>query len=254
MKKHNNLAENYDQHAFIQFEVGKRLLERLSLMASFSPKVILDVGAGTGFLTRKLQAHYPKSTLMGLDIANEMISFAKKEKQSWRPWRSQPHYIQGAMEKLPFKNQSIDLIFSNFTLPWANDLSVVLKECKRVLSRDGILLFSTLGPNTLMDLNISLPKFLDMHDVGDALLNAQFIDPVVDMEMITVKYSKVEELLNDLKETGMTNLDLHSIALLPATYEIIYGYACQQNTSTHRQDDDGVVRIPADLIPRIPKS
>jgi len=275
----NMAASTYDGSSFVQQEIGQRLLERVSLIKK-KPPVILDIGSGTGFLTRQLQQHFPKSTVIGLDLAQGMSHFAKSN-QPRRFFKNNPLYLSADTEVLPFKNQSIDLIFSNFTLQWCFNLSHVCAEFKRVLKPEGILFFSTLGPQTLYELRESFAsvdnvthvnQFADMHDIGDLLLNTLFKDPVIDMEMITVTYKEVKDLLHDLKATGAHNMNIyckktltpksHLAAmkkayekfkqpdgLYPCTYEIIYGHAMQNDTTLHRQDKDGVIRIPGNKLP-----
>lgn len=274
-------APHYDRHAFVQNEIGQRLMDRVSCIQNI-PNRILDVGAGTGKLTRQLQTRFPKSTIIGIDIAQGMVDYAKHQ-QTWKPFRHQPHYLCADMNRLPFKSQSFDLIFSNFTLQWGNDLRAIFAEFKRVLAPNGLLFFTTLGPQTLFELRHSFAKvddhihvhsFCDMHDIGDLLLNCPFTDPIVDMEMLTVTYQDVISLLNDLKGTGANNLSPdrrrgctpHLIlkqmleayeafrradSLYPATYEIIYGHACKSASMLHKQDQDGIITIPADKIPRL---
>ncbi len=272
-------AKTYDQSAFVQKEIGHRLIERLDLIKT-PPATILDVGAGTGYITRQLQQKFPKASIMGLDLAHGMTQFAKS-KQPWHLWKNKPFYICGDTEILPFANKSFDLIFSNFTLQWCFELNKVFKEFKRVLKPNGMLFFTTLGPQTLFELRQSwqavsshthVNPFSDMHDVGDLILNSAFSDPVMDMEMITATYPDVKQLLNDLKATGARNMnqtrskgitpknDIKQMmaayetfkqldGLYPATFEVIYGHAWHQESLVHRQDEDGYVRIPGDKIP-----
>jgi malonyl-CoA O-methyltransferase len=272
-------SKTYDASAFVQKEIGQRLLERLDLLKA-PPNTILDVGAGTGLLTRQLQQKFPKSRIIGLDLAQGMTQFAKS-KQPWHLWKNRPFYICGDTEALPFANKSIDLIFSNFTLQWCFNLKQVFAEFKRVLKPNGMLFFTTLGPQTLIELRTCWEKanphthvndFVDMHDIGDIILNSRFCDPVIDMEMITATYRDIKQLLIDLKATGARNMNLtrhksitrkqdfkrmleayeafkQNDGLYPATFEVIYGHAWRIDTLVHRQEEDGYVRIPADKIP-----
>lgn len=273
-------AKTYDQSAFIQKEIGQRLIERLDLLKS-PPQMILDVGAGTGFLTRALQQKFPQSRIIGLDLAQGMTHFAKS-KQPWQLWRNKPFYVCGDMETLPFASNSFDLIFSNFTLQWSFALEKTFKELKRVLKPNGFLFFTTLGPHTLIELRQSwadspfthVNEFTDMHDIGDLLLKSRFNDPVMDMEMITVTYPHVKQILRDLKATGARNMNLNRAKgctsrnhfdkmfqtydtfkradnLYPATFEVIYGHAWHSPSFLYREDEDGLIRIPADKIPRL---
>ena len=271
----NKAAAHYDKHAIVQNEIGHRLIERLKVL-DLSPHSVLDVGSGTGIFTQALQRFFPSSTVIGMDLSLSMIQQARK-----RLAHSSltPHYACGNMQSLPFQNQCFDLIFSNFTLQWATDLPLLFKDFKRILSPKGVLLFTTLGPDTLQELRESLATFdhyehirpfYDMHDIGDMLMHAGYHDPVVDKECITVRYENVIHLLEDLKGVGSANLsasknpgcltkhwlknlqsayepfrDLNH--LYPATYEIIYGYALIPQL--HRCNADGIIEIPGNKIP-----
>jgi malonyl-CoA O-methyltransferase len=272
-------ATTYDQSAFVQKEIGQRLIDRLSLLKT-PPQTILDVGAGTGFLTRQLQQKFPNSHIIGLDLASGMTRFAKS-KQPWQLWKNRPFYLCADMESLPFSAQRFDLIFSNFTLQWCFNLEQTFAEFMRVLKPHGLLFFTSLGPQTLHELKQSFAahspfthvnEFMDMHDYGDLLVKTRFSDPVMDMEMIRVTYPQVKHLLQDLKATGARNLNpqrqkglssKHHFSrmikayaafkqldnLYPATFEIIYGHAFRAQQSVYQQDDDGLVRIPGDKLP-----
>ncbi len=274
-------AATYDDAAFVQKEIGNRLLERLDLLKT-PPSTILDVGAGTGYITRLLQQKFIKSKIIGLDLAQGMTTFAKS-KQPWHLWKNKPFYVCGDTETLPFANNSFDLIYSNFTLQWCFNLQQVFSEFKRVLKPNGMIFFTTLGPQTLIELRNSWRKvsefthvndFTDMHDIGDILLNAQFSDPVMDMEMITATYPSVKQILSDLKATGARNMnagrangfsgktlfkkmiqayDTFKLAdgTYPVSYEVLYGHAWLKESLVHKQDKDGIVRIPGDRIPRL---
>ena len=150
---------------------------------------------------------------------------------------------------------SVDMVLSNLSLQWCNDLDRVMAELRRVLRPGGVLLFTTLGPDTLKELRASwsavdgschVNAFLDMHDVGDTMLRAGLSDPVVDREDLILTYPDLHRLMRDLKGLGAHNVTagrprglttptrlrkLAAICLigrqdgLPANYEVIYGHA-----------------------------
>ena len=134
-------APTYDQAAFIQKEIGQRLLQRLTML-KMPFKRILDVGSGTGSLTRALQKQYANSHIVGIDLAPGMIQYAKN-KQPRKFWQMHPEYLCADTEFLPFRSHSFDLIFSNFTLQWCQNLALVFSEFKRVLKPGGVILFSS---------------------------------------------------------------------------------------------------------------
>ena len=244
-------APDYDRVAVLQREVGGRVLERVGVMR-MQPEQILDVGAGTGYVTRLLRKTYRGARVIGVDIAHGMLLQARRQSGWWR----RPRFVCGDIECLPLKDQSVDLLVSNLTLQWCNELDAAFTEFRRVLRPGGALFFSTFGPDTLRELRASwqaadgyshVNTFLDMHDVGDALLRAGLAEPVLDVERFTLTYADVRGLMSDLKALGAHNvtagrarglmgrgrwramLDAYETfrqdGQLPATYEVVYGHA-----------------------------
>lgn len=248
-------AINYDAAAVLQQEVANRLVERMDYM-SMKPVSILDAGAGTGFISQRLASRYPKAKITGLDLAFNMLKQAKSKRSLKQRWNKQFNYINAEVENIPLADASVDLVISGLTLQWCQDLTKVFKEFRRILAPDGLLLFSTFGPDTLKELRQSWAKvdelahvnaFTDMHDVGDALMQSGFADPVMDMEMLTMTYEDVKTVMRDLKQIGAHNVmqgrshtmtgknklknmmhayeQFRDDGLLPVSYEIVYGHA-----------------------------
>ncbi len=245
----SDAAKTYDDAAFFQRIAGDRLFERLDYF-KLKPKSILDIGSGTGHCTRALKQKYPNAEVMGLDIAQGMVDYCRQQSTS-------ENYICADALEIPLESNSQDLIFSNLTFQWIDQLDLLFKELHRVLKPNGLLLFTSLGPDTLFELKASwksidehkhVNDFMDMHHLGDAMLNAAMLDPVVDNEAVVIGYDKALELMRDLKNIGAHNIDqqrrkgLTSPAVirnlekeyqqfklangeLPATYELVYGHA-----------------------------
>lgn len=245
-------AASYDEAAFLQNEVAARVFERLSLMR-IQPKQILDVGCGTGHCSRLLRDHFSKAKVFGIDIAPGMIEFAKQQQSLFR----KINYQVADADKLPFEDNSFELVFSNLTIQWLPDLAHTFKELNRVLKPGGLLIFSTLGPDTLIELKqswqqvdaaVHVNEFIDMHIVGDLVFNSNFDNTVMDRDVITLTYKTMLGLMRDLKAIGAHNIDsdrprgmlgkekfsrLQAAyenfrwpeGELPATYEVIYGHA-----------------------------
>ncbi len=202
-------AKSYDHAAILQQEVLKRLIERLHYMRH-RPATIIDLGCGTGNSIPDLQKAYPKARVVALDIAPAMLSQARKRFRRW----SKKRLVEADMEQLPFADASFDLVFSSLALPWSNDIGATLKELARVSSHDSLLLFASLGPGTLAELEASwraldshphVHGFVDMHDVGDAMMAAGFVQPVVDAETIRMEYAEFGDLFDDLRKSGSSN-------------------------------------------------
>ena len=262
-------AKTYDSAAVVQEEICRRALERLQIL-KLKAEVILDIGSGTGTSLNGLQTLFPSSQIIASDIALSMLQQNQKFLS-----------ICNDAENSAIKSASVDLIFSTSTFQWCEDLPRVLAECSRILKNDGALLFTTFGPDTLIELRKSwaqvdhldhVHNFIDMHHIGDMLLSQQYRDPVVDREMIVIEYAKIQQLLQDLKATGsrgkfetqpksspsgltgkakfqrvVTAYERfrQKNGLLPASYEVIYGYARKSSLQT---STNGEIKIPVDNI------
>ena len=239
----NTASSNYNDNAFLQNEIANRLAEKLKVI-SIKPQTIIDLGSGTGFLSEKTAKIFPNSILVCVDFAQQSLLE-----------NSQNLKVCANAYKLPFASNSVDFIVSNLMMQWCPDLTTLFNECFRVLKPQGLFLFTTFGPDTLKELKRSwsvvdssahVNNFIDMHDIGDQMLQSGFQSPIMEMENITLTYEKVVDLMHDLKAIGAQNVANRSKALtgktkfkkmiemyenyredgkLPATYEVIYGHA-----------------------------
>ena len=213
------------------------MLERLDYV-KLEPRRVLDAGSGPP--QRQLGGRYPEAEVVALDFSLGMLRSAR----SWRDFFRRGLAICGDLERLPLAAGSVDLAWSNMALHWVADPAAALRELERVLAPQGLLMFSTLGPDTLRELRRAAPgrvhEFLDMHDLGDLLVAAGFSAPVMDMEMLTLAYSAGDALLQDLRASGQTNArpdrrrglsgkgfaaGLRGAVAANATFEVVYGHA-----------------------------
>ncbi len=244
-------AADYEQTAVLQRQVGDLLLERLQVVQG-EPARVLDVGAGTGRLTGLVKKRYPKAEVIALDLSPGMLREARRHAGWWRPFRR----VAGDAQALPIADASIDLVVSNLCLQWCGDLKSALHEFRRVLKPGGWLLFTSFGPDTLKELRAAwgaadqrahVHVFLDMHDVGDAVLAQGFVDPMFDVERYALTYADARTLMRELKTIGagnaaaerargLTGRQAYARMLaayeaqrrdgrLPASYEVIFGQA-----------------------------
>lgn len=244
-------AASYDGAAVLQAEVQARLLERLELTA-LEPERILDLGTGTGRALKPLSERYPRARTVGLDFALPMLARARKRRHRLRRFEC----VAARAEALPFSHDSFDLVFSNMMLQWCMTPEQTLGDIQRMLRGRSLFLFSTLGPDTLRELRAAwaevddythVNEFADMHNIGDALVHAGFVEPTMDVEYITLTYENIREVMRDLKRIGANNATagrargltgrgrlaameqayerFRRDGRLPATYEVVYGAA-----------------------------
>ena len=272
-------ARTYDEGAVLHREVGGRLLEHLDPIR-IEPRRIVDVGCGTGAFIGALEKRYPRAQVVGVDLAHSMLLRARRRTPWWRRafGARAPLLVGGDAEKLPLAANSAELVFSNLALQWCRG-DAFIAEAARTLAVEGLLLFSTFGPDTLKELRSAFAgidgadhvnTFVDMHDLGDALVHAGFADPVMEMDIITLEYSTLEAFARDLKLVGARNAlparprglmgrarwkrmaeryeSLRRAGALPATYEVIYGHAWKarpKRSADGRQVIDFQARRPA---------
>ena len=265
-------AQTYDDNAFLQREIADRLFERLDYI-KLQPGRALDLGSGTGYATRKLRQRYANAEIISLDLAPEMLQLSRGKlpaepilKRFLGRSRAQKWLCANA-EALPLAAESIDLVLSSLMLQWC-DPEAVAAEVARVLRPNGLFMFTTFGPDTLKELRAAFRRlddaphvndFVDMHDIGDILVQAGFSDPVMDQETITLTYADLKSMLRELKGIGAHNVlpgrarglmgkqrwqrlqnayeTYRHEGRLPATYEVVYGHAWKPEFSKRKTID-----------------
>jgi malonyl-CoA O-methyltransferase len=204
-------AATYEQHDALQQEVQTLLIDRLGFYLE-TPERVIDVGAGTGRGTALLRKRYPKAQVVAMDLALPMLRTAKKHVSWLKPFQR----VCAEATSLPLPDHSVDVLHSNLCFQWIDNLPALFGECVRVLKPGGLLVYSTFGPDTLKELRAAwaqadeqphVSRFLDMHDLGDAMINAGLRDPVLDVDRYTLTYSEPRMLLKELQGLGATNAD-----------------------------------------------
>ena len=249
-------APEYDRHAVLQREVGARLAQHLDPIR-IEPRTVLDLGCGTGSAFAELSRRFPRASLVGVDLAHAMLARARSRTPGWKRLLGSraPAVVCADLERLPVGTGAAQLAHSNLALQWCRP-EAVFAEVSRVLEPGGLFIFSTFGPDTLKELRAAFASvddrqhvnpFVDMHDLGDALVVAGLAEPVMEMEVLTLEYATVEAVARDLKAIGAGNalpgrprglsgrgrwqrmVERYERErrgdVLPATYEVVYGHA-----------------------------
>jgi malonyl-CoA O-methyltransferase len=201
---------------FLRREIASRMFDRLSLVKT-SPRQVLDAGCGNGADIAQLQQRYPAAQVIGLDAAPSMLAAAggvqapRSLLSRLLPAKAGIDLVCADFGNLPFGANSLDLVWSNLALHWHPQPDRVFEEWRRALRVDGLLMFSTFGPDTFRELRSAFAAmdetphtlpFVDMHDFGDQLVEVGFTTPVMDMELITVTYDTIEAMLADVRAFG----------------------------------------------------
>jgi malonyl-CoA O-methyltransferase len=271
------VAATYRDHDFFVREIDRRMQERLDYV-NIKPGRILDLGCSRGGSFAGLAARYPEAELIGLDLVPAMLAEDSPQRAGWQRWlgigkQRGPLRLAADAAKLPLKSRSTAVVWSNLLLHWLDDPIPALAETHRVLEVGGLLMFSTLGPDTLRELRAAFAdgyahtqRFADMHDLGDMLIGCGFADPVMDMEVITLTYDDLDAMFAELRAAGSTcamKTRRHGLTgrqswaagkaayeamrhdgKLPATFEVVYGHAWK---AAPKQTPDGRAIVRFDL-------
>lgn len=264
-------SSTFDRFAGVHTELRNRLLERLDLVR-LTPSVVMDLGAGTGHASRALQSRYRDARVVAVDASHAMLVRAKQQQRFFNRFDR----IVADAQRLGVRSASVDLVFSNLMLQWCADPDGVFAEVARVLRPGGLVTFTSLGPDSLRELReaadqdrIHVHRFIDMHDIGDALMRAGFAEPVMDTERLAITYPSAQSLFEELKGSGSANIALgapkhlqssRSLSQLAArvptrdsklsiTLEVVYGHAWATDRPA-RGAQTGVTSIPVSSIGR----
>jgi malonyl-CoA O-methyltransferase len=198
-------AEDWPVHD----EARRRLFERLS-WTRIEPQVAVDLGSAAGAGTAELARRFPAARVLALDSSLGMLRHPRSTAAS--PASVTP--LAGDAERLPLRAHCAQLLFANLLLPWCLP-PAVFAEAARVLTPGGLLIFATLGPDSLQEIRrawaavddrIHVHAFFDMHDLGDLALAAGLAEPVMDVDRIEVSYADLGSLVRDLRASGAVNV------------------------------------------------
>ena len=259
-------ATTYDSVASLQRNVGAELLKKAE--QNQVAEVVIDLGCGTGFFTPQLQKIFPKALIVGVDIAEGMLQFAREK---WGQSHLMANDLESDIHKslndsdpifacacadaeyLPFANQSVNVIYSNFALQWCGNLPRLFAELKRILKPDGQLIFTTLGPATLHELKsawqmvdnrVHVNQFHERDLLLTHLQQQDFVQIEFEHKPAVMEFEHLSDLTRSLKALGAQNVNrgraagltgrkkiqafkqayenFRSNNLLPATYDVFY--------------------------------
>ncbi|KAB7772971.1 malonyl-[acyl-carrier protein] O-methyltransferase BioC [Xanthomonas sp. LMG 12462] len=272
-------AASYDAAAALQREVQGRLLESLDYLGDRVPQVVLDVGSGPAHAAAAMKKRWPRAQVIALDQALPMLQQAKRQTGWWKPFGR----VCADARALPLAEHSVDVIFSNLCLQWVEDLPAVFAGFRRVLRPGGLLLCSSFGPDTLIELREAfaqadrttphVSRFAPIAQFGDALMLSGFRDPVLDRDVFNLTYPDLPALMRELRAIGATNAlqaRRHTLTgrgrfaaasaayeplrgadgTLPSTWEVIYAHAWAPPPGAPiREGGSEIAAVPLSAIP-----
>jgi len=278
-------SATYAGAAALQRDIEAHLLESLDYLDDRVPEVVLDVGSGPAHAALAMRTRWPKARIVAVDLALPMLQQAPVRTGSGllgklglqRPLDR----VCADLRDLPFADNSVDVLFSNLCLQWVEDLPAAFAGFRRVLKPDGLLLCSTFGPQSLIELRESfgaaddaphVSPFASIGAFGDALMHAGFRNPVLDREVAVHHHPDMATLMRELRAIGATNAlatrrramtgrarfaaaaahyeQFRTDAGLPASWEWITAMAWSPpHGAPIREGEQELARFPASAIP-----
>lgn len=201
-------SNSYDLSARLQRQSGKMILSYLQNNKIFTINpIVVDLGTGTGYFADFLKGEY--HNVIGLDLSKSMLNYAREQRHNDINW------LAADIHKLPFCDNSIDIIYSNLVLQWCNPLDDAFKEIERVLKPGGTFVFTTLLDGTLSELKQSWANvnddqhvidFKNLTDVEKHIKTTNFNIELLEKQPIVLDYISVKHLANELKNLGASHL------------------------------------------------
>ena len=246
-RRFDQAAEEFEEFDFVHSVTRNGLLARLEPMV-VEAKTVVDLGCATGSACKPLAKRFRRAHIIALDLSAGMLQQVRR-KQSWFTKYSLLHASATA---IPLADQSVDVVFANQLLPWIDASATMFAEVARVLRENGLFLFATLGPDSLSglrqawrstDTGVHVNCFPDMHDIGDAAIRAGLIDPVLDVDRLSVTYQDAGALFRDLTGCGARN------SLAHRSHTLIGKSRFDTMTATlERHRKNGTIELDLELI------
>lgn len=202
-RRFDRAAPSFASASFVHDEARRSLLARLAGFR-IAPGTLVDLGAAHGNGAAALAALYPEARVVAIDSSHEMLRRAVDGNFT---------RAVGDVGRLPLPAASADLLFANLVLPWTRP-EALFAEARRVLRPEGVLVFSTLGPDTLQELRqawrkaddaIHVHACWDMATLGDLAVRAGLEEPVLDVDRLRISYTELSHAIRDLRACGATN-------------------------------------------------
>lgn len=206
-------AGTYDAHASVQTRMAHKLWRMAKTHISPGAASMLEVGCGSGLLSR-MYLRDPDASSLAVEMWDIVDCGAPEEGGAFRCCDA-----ESEIKRLPA--ESIDVILSGATLQWFNSPESFVARCARVLRPGGVLAFSTFGPDNYRELRALTGAGLHVPDFRHAARYLELSE--YSEEHIALEFDSPSEVMRHMKATGVNALrggaGAHSLAR-----KIIDGY------------------------------
>ena len=208
-RRFERAAKSFDDFDFVHAVTRDGLFSRLEPM-TVDAKRVVDLGCATGAASKSLAKRFRGAQIIGIDQSPAMLREAARKK----PWFTKCSFVEADATSIPLEDHSVDVVFCNQLLPWIDEVPALFTEVNRILRKEGLFMFASLGPDSLAELRAAwhsvdegahVHYFADMHNIGDAAVRAGLTDPVLDVDRLKIRYEDPAALLRDLTGSAARN-------------------------------------------------
>jgi NADH dehydrogenase [ubiquinone] 1 alpha subcomplex assembly factor 5 len=238
-----SIRDDIEDFDYLKEEMGYRLADRVSDI-SRPMEVALDLGSGRGYVTRHLTGQTIKK-LYALEMSSGQLDQCQLPPNEENIDCEKIQFNEDN-QKLPFEDESVNLVTSSLSLHWVNNLPGLFKDVQRVLKKDGVFIGSMFGGETLFELRSSLQlaelereggfgshisPFVDVQDLGNLLNRSGFNMLTIDTDEVKIAVPTVMQLMRDLKGMAENNaswsrklrINKDTLIATNAIYQNLYG-------------------------------
>ncbi|MCH2037522.1 MAG: methyltransferase domain-containing protein [Rickettsiales bacterium] len=203
-KRRSRIINRSDESEFLFQASAQRMIETFETIKRKDFASVLEIGVRKDILRSALDSEIDYSTYVATDSSYILASHVDCENR-----------LVMDEEYLPFKEKTFDLIVSNLTMHWINDLPGYLTQVRKLLKEDGVFVSNFIGETSFHELKqalISLVKegeidmrarvspFVTVKDAGLLLQRAGFKMPVSNVETIILTYDRLEKMFKDIHD------------------------------------------------------
>ncbi|MBF0188493.1 MAG: methyltransferase domain-containing protein [Magnetococcales bacterium] len=213
-------ASGYDAHAGLQQQVADDLLRRLERFSCTRVAQALEIGCGTGYLSRRLATLHPEAHHLFSDLSAIMVDRCRRRlREQGRQERGRFSYLAMDGERSALRRGQLDLITSSMAMQWFHDPPAAVNRLAALLSPAGVLAAATLGEGTFQEwrsvckeagVSCGTPHYPSLTRWRDALEeNLCWRECSVQEQPISITYSSRRAFLTAVKGVGAGTPDLN---------------------------------------------
>jgi malonyl-CoA O-methyltransferase len=202
-KRFTKSLDTYELQADVQLHIAQKLAGKAARYLPTRCESLLEIGCGTGFLTREVLSRISANRIYLNDLVD--MSTRKQQLAGESGINSNITFITGDVENIVFPEQ-LDAVLSASTLQWLVDLPAFYAKVNRALLSSGIFIFNTFGPNNLLEIKELMGEGLHYPLAADLseMLEPSFEILEMTEETIIRSFNSPRDVLRHLQETGVT--------------------------------------------------